>query len=67
MKRNISFFTMVGVAIFVALSLIDRFLVAVPNVIYIPLAILSALALVVGITINRTRAKANSEQVQGKK
>ncbi len=50
---QLSFFSMCGTLAFAVLALIDRFIIKIPDFIYLPLAIICIIAMSIGITINR--------------
>ena len=50
-KSNI--FKIIGLIIYVVLTIIDRFFVNIKDVIYIPIAIVGLILLVVGIVIDK--------------
>ena len=50
-----SFIGSIGILLYVALSLIDRFFYKIPDYIYIPLAILGIVIIIVGFLIDKNK------------
>lgn len=53
MKKNSSVMTSAGVLIYVLLSLTDRFVVSIPDHVYIPVAVIGAIFVLAGIAVSR--------------
>ena len=50
-----SFIGSIGILLYVALSLIDRFFYAIPDYIYIPLAIAGIIIVIIGFLIDKNK------------
>lgn len=56
MKRKLSIFTIIGILIYVIMTITDRFIVKLEDYIYIPIAIVGIAFIFIGIIIDRRRA-----------
>lgn len=50
-----SFFSSIGILLYVIVSLIDRFFYKIPDYIYIPLVILGIVIIIVGFILDKKR------------
>lgn len=57
MKRRLSIFTIIGILIYVIMTITDRFIVKLEDYIYIPIAIAGIAFIFIGIIIDRRRAE----------
>ena len=54
-------FIIVGMLIYLVTSIINRFFVAIPDAVYIPLAVVGIVLMIAGIRLGKKQAKADKE------
>lgn len=54
-------FIIVGMLIYLVTSIVNRFFVAIPDAVYIPLAVVGIVLMITGIRLGNKQAKADKE------
>ena len=54
-------YIIVGMLIYLVTSIINRFFVAIPDAVYIPLAVVGIVLMITGISLGKKQAKADKE------
>ena len=54
-------FIIVGMLIYLVTSIVNRFFVAIPNAVYIPLAVVGIVLMITGIRLGKKQAKTEKE------
>ena len=54
-------FIIVGMLIYLVTSIVNRFFVAIPDAVYIPLAVVGIVLMITGIRLGKKQAKADKE------
>ena len=54
-------FIIVGMLIYLVTSIVNRFFVEIPDVVYIPLAVVGITLMITGIRLGKKQAKADKE------